>query len=138
MPKQIEIPVMEPPAVEAMEAAFTDAERTYWIGEHETFQILQSQWDITKAKALLKTSPREANAVPVTNLIALLHHIRTKQERIDRIEFAKSPPLIMGMVRGTYLLLDGYHRLSKAHTAGAEYMPVYVLTEAETNTIAIP
>jgi hypothetical protein len=53
-------------------------------------------------------------------------------------------PVIIATVRGSdpgerlALLIDGTHRLYKAHATGAAHLPAWVLTGAETLTIRAP
>ena len=126
-----------------------------------------SQWflfgpwafDITAATAIIRDEPRETVTLPVVPWARAYGLDRVPGTHTGTIPLLGpgpgfdagyamttdlTRPVIIATVHGTApgerlaLLIDGTHRLYKAHATGAAQLPAWVLTPAETLAIRAP
>lgn len=103
----------------------------------ETFRFLSFIWDVDAAKALV--ADREPNGtVPVANMLQLVGVIRIDELHLATGDVDLSQPLIaVPLPSGGHLVIDGWHRATKAERAGIERLPAHVLSAAEERQIRL-
>ena len=104
---------------------------------HEAKDGTLRAWDVTEGNAIVRDGRP-------TEIFSLIEHEVTR-EKIDAIynnldwEYAKTTdttkPLLVAPFQGEILLLDGWHRLSRAVIEGIDELPMYLLTEEEAERI---
>ena len=91
------------------------------------------RWNITAAEQLLAGRPVEHYA-PVKKAAALLFMVYIDEAHAATVDLAK--PLIIAPVNNVgHIVIDGWHRIYKAHNEGIETLPAHVLTAEEEHQI---
>jgi hypothetical protein len=95
----------------------------------ETFQMLAWKWNVTAAKQHTADREPEGSLDPA-NWAGMLFLIRIDHEYAATVDLAE-PLIAVPIPDAGWLIIDGWHRIHKALTAGVEKLPVIVLTPEE-------
>lgn len=116
-----------------------------WSEQTETFCFLNKAWDVQAAKALIRGKPRKVVSLEVEATANLLSKRITREdgsrvitlgihvdwEKVDTEEVDLSVPVILAPFQDSYIVIDGWHRVAKAHLKGIATLPAVVLTKKE-------
>lgn len=102
----------------------------------EVFSMLAYRWDVTAAKALVQRREPNGRADPTewAGIGSLIRIDREHAKTVDLDEPLIAVPIPGG---GGPLVIDGWHRLWRAHSEQAASLPVHVLTSEEEFQIRI-
>jgi hypothetical protein len=117
------------PAPSSSAWAWTENPRT-----RECHEFAGNRWDVDRAKRILGKSPREVHESSILPWVEYLMDglIHVEGETASS-RFKLDVPIIVGILpSGRKMLLDGWHRVKKAHREGKPTLPTVYLTSAET------
>ena len=121
--------------IEAGKDATNSGQIEWQTDRNEEFVILGSRFDVQAAKKLIVAKPREIIPIDINSLAFCARWVATFW-RI-KVESDLSVPLIMAVLGGGYLLIDGYHRLHRAQDKKVGSLPTVRLTPDETRSILV-
>lgn len=110
------------------------------IGD-ELFSFGQWTWNITNAltnvEEAMKADPDDAylQQAPVAKLASMLPFMLLDEEHAMTADLSK--PLLAAPVpdEGALMVIDGWHRILRAHREGVEQLPLITLTEEESTAV---
>lgn len=126
------------PVATGDEYVFYNTERLKKVGKKtlshagEVFYFLGERFDVDLAEQLIKASPRETVLCSIDGWYSFSGLVGNDPpfKEVDL-----SVPLIIVPMKGSYLPIDGWHRIRKAHDDGVKELEAYVLTEDETRIV---
>jgi hypothetical protein len=113
----------------------TSQDWTWDIDATETFLLLNQSWDISRAKRFLSASPHEVFKIDPEDAARWIGLIAIDWDGIkaEPTAFNLDVPVILAQTApGTSIIIDGWHRVARAHLEHAEYVLGCVLTLDET------
>jgi len=115
-----------------------DSAKVQFTSSGESFPIdLVGSYDIDRAKSIIAKAPRRSKPVQVAFWRAYADHM--EWPRLAAVpDVDSSFPAIVATIdkaRGSYLLIDGWHRIDKACAEGQDLIEGFYLTEEETKEV---
>lgn len=119
--------------------------------EQETFQFMAAAFDVRAAKQILADraeagKPHEVGEIQVTDVSSwvgepgkLVMGIGVDWDRVQHDPTIDlTVPVVLAYTKGgSFLPIDGWHRIAKAKLAGIEKLPAVALTKAESKRCRI-
>lgn len=104
---------------------------TEQTGDREMFRFLNRAWDITAARQLIENGTGEHVRLPVAGWARLLGLIAIDPARANAVDLGR--PVIVAQIPDTGgplvgpMVIDGWHRIHRAHRDGVEHLPAVLL-----------
>ena len=103
---------------------------------HEVWETDFYEFDIAKAKRIIRMHPRLVTTVGCIHFLGVLELLIVLEPKHRRVEPDLNFPVIVGtMPRGGTILIDGWHRLDAAVRQGKTELPAVFLTAEETRKV---
>ena len=106
------------------------------VARGQTFHFLGFVWDIDPAREMVRRRATNTNLY-VPHWVALLGMVETNKEWASQVDLAE-PVLVVPLPDGIGdLVIDGWHRLLKAHIEKKDYLRAHTLSYQEAKEICI-
>jgi hypothetical protein len=102
----------------------------------QTFTFLGKSWNIDAAIEMIKAQNIPSEEFAVSDLASLLGLVRVDKKHATNADL--SNPVILATLKEGLMLIDGYHRVTKAKNDGIEKLSGYVLDEEQSRSIELP
>ena len=103
--------------------------------ETEVFRLMGKAWDVEAGLAIVKEQNIPLEEFAVDDLASLLGFVRINKEHAQGVDLNK--PVLLIMVEGSLVLIDGYHRTYKAKQKNIKTLKGYVLEEDQAESIKV-
>lgn len=107
----------------------------YTSPKDETFHWGAYIWDIAAAQHLLTAKPRPVVSLSVAAAMKLIGMIRINEGHAIGRDLRE--PLIVVPFLGSWMVIDGWHRLWRADREGTSHLPAYPLSVAEERKVRL-
>ena len=107
----------------------TSADFVWTSNRRETFLLLDTEFDVNRAKEFIAAKPRRIASLAVADWRGVAEMIEYRE---PRAELDLSVPCILAAVGEAFLPIDGWHRIRTALANGVSSIPAVKLTKRET------
>lgn len=106
------------------------------MNKYEHFQFLSYRWDVARAKKIANELP--VGFIDLRPFFPWLNVVRIDARRVPHVDLTQ--PLILARVTelgGAAMLIDGWHRVARAHRDGVTELPCVVLDTVQERAVRL-
>ena len=96
----------------------------------ETYTFFAWQWNVSRLMDYIEKNQIESEEFPMSQMEGLVKFIqgmvRINEEYLPKVDIRK-PGILLDLGKGGNILVDGNHRMMRAHQIGAESIPLYCI-----------